>query len=200
MSRPKNVTLKLNEAEREELENLVKRHSVSQQIALRARIILAADVGKTNKEIAKQLGVSLEPVQLWQKRWLTLQGIPANELSGEERLEDLPRAGAPAQITTDQLCQIVAMACEKPEESGRPISHWTGREIADEIIKRNILADISPRHAARLLKRSRSQTTLDSLLADCRSRRTVRPQDSRCEWPLPRSTGAHETRRTSRID
>jgi hypothetical protein len=26
------------------------------------------------------------------------------------------------------------MACEDPGESGRPISHWTGREIADEII------------------------------------------------------------------
>jgi transposase len=190
MSRPKNVTLKLNQAEREELENLVKRHSVSQQIALRARIVLAADVGKTNKEIAKLLGVSLEPVHLWQKRWITLQGIPANELNGEERLADLPRPGAPAQITADQLCQIVAMACEKPEESDRPISHWTGREIADEIIKRNILSSISPRHAARLLKRSRSQTTLDSLLADFRTRRTVRPQGGRCECALPSGPGA----------
>jgi putative transposase len=45
------------------------------------------------------------------------------------------------------------MACEHPEESGRPISHWTGREIADEIKKRGIVDEISPRHAARLLKR-----------------------------------------------
>jgi transposase len=170
MSRPKNVTLKLNKAEREELESLVRRHNVGQQIALRARIVLEADSGKTNQEIARLCGLSLEPVQLWQKRWHQLQGIAASELSAEERLQDLPRPGAPAQITADQLCQIVAMACEKPEASGRPISHWTGREIADEIIKRNILADISPRHAARLLKRSRSQTALDSLLADCRSR------------------------------
>jgi hypothetical protein len=45
------------------------------------------------------------------------------------------------------------MACEKPEESGRPISHWTAREIADEIMERKIVDHISPRHAARLLKR-----------------------------------------------
>lgn len=166
MSRPKAVTLKLSKVEREALETLIRRHTVGQQLALRARIVLEADAGQTNKEIAQLFGISLEPVQLWQKRWHELQSIPATELSVEERLQDLPRPGAPAQITADQLCQIVAMACEKPEASDRPLSHWTGREIADEIIKRNILVRISPRHAARLLKRSRSQTTLDALLAD----------------------------------
>jgi putative transposase len=65
----------------------------------------------------------------------------------------LPRAGKPSAITADQLCQITALACEKPEQSARPISHWSGREIADEIRKRGIVAQISPRHAARLLKR-----------------------------------------------
>ena len=173
MSRPKNITLELNQAEREELESLVKRHHVSQQIALRARIVLAAAAGKTNKEMAKLFGISLEPVQLWQKRWHELQGIVAAELSAEERLADLPRPGAPRQISADQICQIVAMACEKPEASERPISHWTGRELADEIRQRNILTSISPRHAARLLKRSRSQTAFDSLLADPRTRSTV---------------------------
>lgn len=166
MSRPKNTTLKLSSEEREELESVVRRHKVGQQIALRGRIILEVDAGKANKEIAKELGISLAPVELWPKRWIALQGIPASELSAEERLEDLPRPGAPAQITADQRCQIVAMACEKPEASGRPISQWTAREIADEIVNRKILPSISSRHAARLLKRSRSQTALDSLLAD----------------------------------
>jgi len=166
MSRPKNEMLKLSTAEREVLESIVRRHNVGQQIALRARIILEVDAGKNNKEVAKRFGISLAPVQLWQKRWSALQGIPLSELSAEERLEDLPRPGCPAQITADQRCQIVAMACEKPAASGRPISHWTSREIADEIIKRHSLSSISPRHAARLLKRRRSQTTLDSLLAD----------------------------------
>jgi len=69
---------------------------------------------------------------------------------------DLPRSGKPSAITADQMCQIEALACEKPEQSERPISQWSGREIADEIMKRGIVAQISPRHAARLLKRSRS--------------------------------------------
>jgi len=45
----------------------------------------------------------------------------------------------------------MALACEQPK--GRPITHWTGREIADEVMQRGIIQHISPRHAARLLKR-----------------------------------------------
>jgi putative transposase len=74
-------------------------------------------------------------------------------LSLEDRLADAPRPGAPAKLTADQRCRIEALACEKPEESGRPITHWTAREIADELKKRKIVENISPRHAARLLKR-----------------------------------------------
>jgi putative transposase len=78
-----------------------------------------------------------------------------DDLSVEQRLSDAPRPGAPARITADQRCRIEALACEKPEESDRPITHWTAREIADEVLKRQIVENISPRHAARLLKRGR---------------------------------------------
>ena len=154
MPLPKPLSLKLTEAEGAELEKLVKRHTVGQQIALRARIVLAAAEGKSNSQIATELQVSRQMVRLWRERWLQLQPIPLAELSAEERLEDLPRPGAPAQITAAQRCQIEALACEQPEGSDRPISHWTGREIADEIVKRGIVAQISARHAGRLLKRS----------------------------------------------
>lgn len=156
MPGPKPPEVNLNEAENQALKKLVSRHSTRQQIALRARIVLAAAEGKNNTEIARGEGVDVDAARRWRDRWLELQPIPLNELSAEERLEDLPRPGAPARITADQVCQIVAMACEDPEESGRPISHWTGREIADEIKKRGIVDEISPRHAARLLKRGGS--------------------------------------------
>ena len=71
----------------------------------------------------------------------------------QDRLSDVPRPGRPRQIGEEQVCQIMALACEAPQQSGRPISQWTAREIADEIKRRGILEDISPRHAARLLKR-----------------------------------------------
>ena len=71
----------------------------------------------------------------------------------EERLADLPRPGAPSRLSADQICQMEQMACEAPEKAGRPISQWTGREIADEMMKRGIVNAISPRHASRLLKK-----------------------------------------------
>jgi transposase len=152
---PKAQEVNLSEGERSGLEKLVKRHQIGQQIALRARIVLAAAGGYKNKEIAQTYHITLDTVRLWRNRWVKLQGISLDDLSLEERLADAPRPGAPGRITADQRCRIEALACEKPEESDRPITHWTAREIADEVLKRKIVESISPRHAARLLKRGR---------------------------------------------
>jgi len=150
---PKAQVVNLTDAERNGLEKLIKRHQVGQQMALRARIVLSAAEGLKNKEIAQTYHVTLDTVRLWRNRWVNLQDISLDDLSIEDRLQDAPRPGAPARITADQRCQIEALACEKPEGSDRPITHWTAREIADELKKRKIVDSISPRHAARLLKR-----------------------------------------------
>ena len=134
----------------------------------RARIVLAATEGKSHGQIMKEVGVSLNTVRLWRSRWMMFKAVPLSELSVQERLADDARPGSPARITADQRCQIEKLACEKPEGSGRPITHWTNREIADEIIKQGIVETISPRHAGRLLKRSRYQTTSHSVLANTR--------------------------------
>jgi len=159
MSGPKPQELVLTKAERQSLEKLVKRHGTSQQIAQRCRIILLAAAGWNNAEIARELKISLDMARRWRRRWLDLQPILLEDLSIEERLEDLPRPGAPSRLSADQICQLEQMACEKPEEDGRPISHWTGREIADEMVKRGIVKEISARHAARLLKKGISSRT-----------------------------------------
>ena len=153
MQGPQPPAVNLSESEQQELEKLVKAHSTPQQIALRGRIILTASQGLNNEQVGRELHVGVDMVRHWRQRWLAGQAIPLSELSVEERLQDLPRAGKPSTLTADQLCQITALACEKPEQSERPISQWTGREIADEIMKRGIVAQISPRHATRLLKR-----------------------------------------------
>ncbi len=114
-------------------------------------MILAAAQGKRNAEIARELGASVDTVRSWRMRWIGLQAVPLEEISVNERLTDVPRPGRPSEISAEQTCQIVALACEQPKE--RPISQWTGREIADEVIRRGILPTISPRHAARVLKR-----------------------------------------------
>lgn len=149
----------LTDTERQGLEQLIHRHSTRQQIALRARVVLQAATGKNNAEIAKSLNISIDAVRRWRRRWLTVQPIALTDLSVEERLEDLPRPGAPPRLTADQICRIEELACEKPEKSGRPISHWTGREIAEEFIQRGIVETISARHASRLLKKGGSSRT-----------------------------------------
>ena len=152
MPTPQATTVNLTEEEQTGLDQLVRRHNVGQQIALRARVILAAGQGKTNSAIAAALVVSIKLVQRWRNRWAKAQTISYDDLSIEDRLQDAPRPGAPLKITADQRCQIEALACEKPEKSGRPISHWTAREVADELMDRKIVERISGRHAARLLK------------------------------------------------
>ena len=152
MPTPKAQEVKLSQKESRELEKLVSKHQTGQQMALRARIILAASSGQTNTAIAQKYEVKHDMVKLWRNRWVKLQDISLEDLSVEERLSDAPRPGAPAKITADQRCKIEALACEKPENSGRPISQWTVREIADEVMKRKIVESISGRHAARLLK------------------------------------------------
>ena len=154
MRGPKPEPLSLSDAERNELDLLVRRHSTPQQLALRGRMILMANEGKNNSQIARELGVSVETVRTWRMRWIGLQAASLDELPVKERLADVPRPGRPSQITAEQTCQMVAMACEQPKE--RPISQWTGREIADEMVARGIIQQISPRHAARLLKKGTS--------------------------------------------
>jgi putative transposase len=157
MRGPKPEALSLSEVERTDLERFVRRHSTPQQLALRGRIMLAADAGKNNSQIAREEEVSVDTVRSWRRRWLAVQGISLEDLSIGERLSDGPRPGRPSEITAEQTCQMMALACEQPKE--RPISQWTGREIADEVMRRGIVKQISPRHAARLLKKGTSSRT-----------------------------------------
>jgi putative transposase len=150
----------------EALEALVRAHSTSQQLALRARMILHAADNIGVRESARELDVWPKTVRYWRKRWREApdgQSVP-------ERLCDAPRSGAPATYTPEQICAVIAMTCERPSESERPISHWSQREIADEAIRRGLVPSISQRSVGRFLKRGRPQTASLSLLADTKTR------------------------------
>jgi putative transposase len=87
--------------------------------------------------------------RLWRNRWLELS---QKEVAVVARLQDAERSGAPATFSLEQILQLFAMACEKPEQYGRPISDWTAGELADEMVKQGIVESISPRHVGRLLE------------------------------------------------
>ena len=149
----------LSEKEQEELLQITRGHRSEQQVVLRARIVLAAAQGHSNVQIAHELDINVDTVRLWRDRWAGLQGIDQQTLSLTERLQDAPRPGVTPKFTSEQRCQMAAFACEAPAKAGRPISQWTGREIADEMKARGIVEQISPRHAGRLLKKGGSNRT-----------------------------------------
>jgi putative transposase len=159
---PKRATaIQLSEKEQEELTRLTKRYRSEQQVVLRARIILAAAQGSSNAQIARELGINVDTVRLWRDRWASWQEMDQEKgeqktVSVAQRLWDAPRPGAVPKFTMEQRAQMAALACEAPAKTGRPISQWTGREIADELKVRGIVTEISPRHAARLLKKGAS--------------------------------------------
>jgi transposase-like protein len=146
--------------QREALEQLVRTHSTPQQLALRARMILhAADGVGVARESARELDVWPKTVRYWRRRWRQA----AEGQSVPERLTDAPRSGAPATYTPEQICAVIAMTCEKPSDSERPISHWSQREIADEAIRRGLVPNISQRSVGRFLKKRPTSSRIASV-------------------------------------
>src|SRR3712207_5221264 len=153
MPGPKPPVVEVTAEERVELGRLSRRPTTGQQLAERARIVLLMADGRNNSEVARAVDVGVDTVRKWRTRWCRAREVPVAELSLTARLADAPRSGTPARITPEQVCRIVALACEAPSESGRPISQWSTTELAAEIVQRGIVETISPRHAARLLKK-----------------------------------------------
>jgi len=167
---PRTRQLILSENQRQILEALVRRTHCPQAIAIRAKIVLAADEGLGMTQIGQNLGCSRDLARRWRDRFTAGQarwGESAEQWDFDtltdkviELLQDCQRSGAPAKFTPEQLCQIVALACEiTPEQCHRPVSHWTARELAEEAAQRKIVPSISPRHAGRFLKKRISART-----------------------------------------
>lgn len=134
------------------LVELSRSRSESQMISQRAGIILLAFAGRSNEEISLDVGLERKQVGLWRRRWrdawdaLTLLECTEPRRLREairETLQDAPRSGAPGTFTAEQITQILAVACEPPAQSGRPITHWTQRELRDEVLQRGIVERIS---------------------------------------------------------
>jgi len=149
MKRQRGKKIHLTDEERTALKNLVRRHTEKQAVVVRANIILMADEGMQHQEIAQALGKTNGTVSAWVARWLGSSGQPP-----EVRLQDAARSGAPDKFTPEQLCQIIAVACEDPAEQGCPITHWTHRELARVVIEKGIVDSISVSHLGELLRKN----------------------------------------------
>lgn len=163
MRGPKPISLQLTPRQKKVLEQIIRRATSPQCEVRRAQIILMAAAGKNNQQIADRLSLAPLTARTWRKRWVEvseqLQSIESDnndETAFREAihavLRDDPRSGAPGIFTPEQLCQIVAVGCEPPADSGRPVSHWTPTELAAEVVKRGLVPNISPRSVGRFLK------------------------------------------------
>jgi putative transposase len=166
----------ITERQQAVLKSMADSRSCPQGLAHRARIILLAFDGLTNERIAQQLGGERHGVGLWRRRWQDAFGplvvIECTEKPSDlraavaEALADGPRAGCGGTFSAEQITRILAVACEPPEQSSRPVSHWTPRELADEAIQRGIVPTISVRHVGRFLKGGRTQAAPEPVLAE----------------------------------
>ncbi|MBK1725360.1 helix-turn-helix domain-containing protein, partial [Thiocystis violacea] len=141
------IPVSLTDKERTQLEALVRQHTTAQQLAIRARIILAADAGKGMHETAATLQVSRSLVQRWRRRWRERADQPVLE-----RLSDCPRSGTPPTFTPEQICAIIALACEPAVREGVTLARWTHADLAEEAKARGIVEDISAHSIGRFLR------------------------------------------------
>jgi putative transposase len=181
---PRPALIQLTDRQRAMLEEMAAGRRRPHDEVQRAAIILQSADGARTRHLAEGFGVSDPTIRLWRARWVqaTPQLVAAEVEADEETLgailqqvlRDTPRRGRHATFTPEQLCHIVAVACEAPADSGRPVTHWTPRELAAEVISRGIVPSISPRSVGRFLKRSGLETTSVTLLAQSPPRRRPR--------------------------
>jgi putative transposase len=159
MSGPRPVSITLSAPQRAALAHLCRCQTAPVRLVRRAAVLLALADDPCLERVASDQGLTRVSVRLWRDRWLYAAprlGAAEAEASDQDllalieaALDDAPRPGGPATFSAEQIVQIVAVACEPPSKSGRPISHWTHAELADEVKKRQIVEDISPRSVGR---------------------------------------------------
>jgi transposase len=163
----KAARITITERQQEILRSYSRSTTAPSRLRQRASIILMAFDGLLNDEIARSVGLIHRQVGRWRRRWANAweqlisieccESRAALRRAIEAVLSDEPRPGAPGKFTPEQVTRILAVACEPPEKSGRPITHWTAQELTDEVARRGIVASISPSQVSRYLREAALQ-------------------------------------------
>ncbi|NJO01551.1 MAG: helix-turn-helix domain-containing protein [Bacteroidia bacterium] len=153
------------------------KHSIPVRHKQRIGIILLAYEGQSNMSISQVLSMRVGTVLKWRNRWVGRYGwlcdlessktLKDSELLGAmlSMLSDNARTGAPVRISTAQKEQIVALACEKPENYGLPLTQWNREALLQVAKQPGIVEQISPRYVSEILKKSRHSSSQKSVLA-----------------------------------
>lgn len=141
----KKYVVDLDERERDQLEKLTTKGKNGARKIRRARILLLANEGRIDKEIASFLGAAVTTVERVRKRFVE-EGL-------EAALSERPRPGAARKLDGRQEAYLMALACsETPEGRGR----WSMRMLADRLVQLDVVDEISGETVRRTLKRGTS--------------------------------------------
>jgi transposase len=110
--------LTLTAEERTTLTGWTRRPKTAQALALRARLVLAAADGRSNKDVAAALEITEPTVGKWRRRFLA---------GGPDGLLDEPRPGAPRTIGDAEVERVIALTLES---APRDATHWSTRSMA----------------------------------------------------------------------
>ena len=142
--------------DRDYLTQFIRRGKASARSLARARILLMADEGYSNKEIVEVLRVSRPTVNHIRKRYCQ-EGL-------DSAINEKPRSGAPPKIDGTIESQVTLLACSKPPEGK---STWTLKLLADKLVEMEVIESISTMSVQRILKKARPSLgrRLDGVLA-----------------------------------
>lgn len=158
--------IRMSEKQLVVLDELSRSRTVAKGIAQRARIIVLGFQRLLNEEIAVKVGLNRQQVGVWRQRWREAwEALCVWECTEPHRLRegilevlsDAPRPGSPGTFTAEQVAAILAVACESPKLSGRPINRWTHKELRDEVQQRHIVESISIAQVGRYLQQAALQ-------------------------------------------
>ena len=153
----------ITERQQEVLRKMSTATTLAKRLGQRATLVLLAFAGVDNQDIASQVSLGRHQIGLWRRRWqrafpdlvrieCTDDSPAALRHAIERVLTDESRPGCPGKFTAEQLTLLFALACEPPEKSGLPITHWTGAELATGAAKRGIVESVSASQVNRLLR------------------------------------------------
>lgn len=164
----KKEPLQVSDRQKQIIHKIVKKGRVGKDMCKRLQVVLLASEGMSNYCINRVIGMQKNWIGIWRSRW-EKHGDKLRKLERDEHLDmsekDMEehileimagekRGGNSSKITLSQMNQIVALACEKPEDYGIPFSKWTLKSLAQVIMKEQIVESISPSYVCRILKKN----------------------------------------------
>ena len=173
----------VSEIQKDILSDITKRRDSPQHLVKRIQIVLLTAQGITDEDATLPLQLHRNTVRTWRHRWNAQQeNLQTIEAKGDKKvlkdfivnvvLADDPYNGIRGKYTPEQIMQLYKIACEPPEDSGRPISHWSCRELAEEMTKRGIVEHIPISTVWDFLKSSRLEAAQSRRLDESKVRRS----------------------------